>query len=247
MMPVLLKKQFELHARLAGFQRRLSAARQRIADWLPRVQNPYIAFSGGKDSTCILSLVREQRPQTHAVYIDADCAFPEISQLLAVTPNLIKIPASEPFLDTLARFGLDNTELEKETMRTTVYQPIKSLITEFGFDGVCYGLRAEESYGRRKHAQAHGAIFRYKRDGLWGCQPIYDWEYEDVWAFIVSRNLPYAGTYDKLWDAPKEDQRVSYWAGETKRRWGRFAWLKRNYPDLFNQLAVRIPEVRAYV
>lgn len=247
MMPTLLKKQFELHSQLARFKRRIVEAQWRITDWLSRVKNPYIAFSGGKDSTCILALVREQRPETPSVYIDADCAFPEISDILAATPNLIKIAASEPFLDTLSRFGLDNAKLEKETMRTTVYEPIKRLLAEFSFDGVCYGLRAEESYGRRKHAQVRGATFQYRRDRVWGCQPIHDWTYEDVWAFIVSRNLLYAGTYDKLWDAPKEDQRVSYWAGETKRRWGRFAWLKRNYPDLFNRLAARIPEVRAYV
>jgi len=138
-------------------------------------------------------------------------------------------------------------ELERETMRTTVWEPISRLIAEYHFDGIAYGLRAEESRGREMHAQTRGAIFRYKRDGLWGCQPIHDWIYNDVWAFIISNDLPYCGVYDKMWDMPEEDQRLSYWAGETKRRWGRWAFLKRNYPDLFNRFAAEFPEVRCYV
>jgi 3'-phosphoadenosine 5'-phosphosulfate sulfotransferase (PAPS reductase)/FAD synthetase len=82
---------------------------------------------------------------------------------------------------------------------------------------------------------------------VWQCQPLGHWAYDDVWAYIVSNNVPYAGTYDKMWDMPEDDQRVSYWAGETKRRWGRYAWLKRNYPELWNKLTAALPEVRQYV
>lgn len=248
MMPDILRQQFLLHARLAAFQRRIEKASKRVGDWCDKISRGYVAFSAGKDSTCILALVREQAPPTlPAVYFDAQCAFPEVEELLAQTPQLLKFPADEPFLATLQRCGLSGQGVEQETMRTTVYGPITRLIAEYGFDGVCYGLRAEESRARALHAYRRGAIFQYKRDGLWACQPIWDWTYMDVWAFIVSRNLPYCDTYDRLWDAPREDQRISYWAGETKRRWGRYAWLKKNYPTLWNQLAEAIPEVRAYV
>jgi len=152
-------------------------------------------------------------------------------------------------LATFKRFGgfEAGAELERETMNTTVWGPIKRLIAEYGFDGVAYGLRAEESPGTRGiHARVRGPIFQYRRDGLWACQPICDWTYDDVWAFIVAEGIAYCGVYDRLWDAPKEDQRLSYWAGETKRRWGRWAWLKRHYPELFNRFAAEFPEVRAY-
>jgi len=133
-------------------------------------------------------------------------------------------------------------------MRTTVWNPIKRLVAEYGFDGVCYGLRAEENPATRGQlARYRGAVFQYKRDGLWACQPIHDWTYNDVWAYIVTEKLPYCGVYDRMWDMPEEDQRLSYWAGETKRRWGRWAWLKRNYPDLFNRFAAEFPEARNYV
>lgn len=240
---------FRLHAQMPEYKRRVRLARQRVEDWLQLVGNPYIAFSTGKDSTCVLSLVREQRPETPAVYFDADCSYPESYVLMDATPNMIRFPTDEPFLDTLERFGFDETgKLDRATMQSTVWGPIKRLIAGYQFDGVCYGLRAEENPKTRgRHARQRGAVFQYKRDGLWGCQPIHDWTYNDVWAFIVTENLPYCGVYDKMWDMPEDDQRLSYWAGETKRRHGRWVWLKRHYPELWNQFAARFPEARAYV
>ncbi len=246
-MPPARRARFLAHAALPACARRVARAETRVAEWLACVRNPYIAVSSGKDSTVILDLVRRQRPETPALYIDADCSFPETIAWLDATPNLIRFPADEPFLDTLARHGLEGgADLDRATMQSTVWGPIRRLVAEYAFDGVCYGLRAEESRQRRLHAHTRGALFQYKRDGLWACQPIWDWRYDDVWAYIVQRNLPYCGVYDRMWDMPEEDQRLSYWAGETKRRWGRYAWLRRNYPALFNQLAARIPEAARY-
>lgn len=247
MMPEHLRRAFLLHSQLPIFGRRIRQAKDRVAAWLGAAGHGYCAYSAGKDSQVCLTLVREQDPNIPAIYFDAQCSFPEVDELLDRTTNLIRFPADEPFLETLGRCGLSGLRVEQETMRTTVYGPIRRLIAKHGFDGVCYGLRAEESRGRALHAYKRGAIFQYRHNGLWACQPIWDWTYNDVWAFIIWQGLPYCGTYDKLWDAPCEDQRLSYWAGETKRRWGRYAWLKRNYPDLFNKLAAAVPEVRSYV
>lgn len=248
-MPDELRLRFQIHSTLPVFQRRVARARSRIEEWLAAVRNPYVAFSGGKDSTCVLHLVREQRPETPAVYLDADCCFPEVDDLLQHTPNLIRYPTSEPFLVTLARYGVDDPRIGNITMRTTVYEPVEASVEEHGFDGTAYGLRAEESRGRRLHARSRGAIFRYKKryGSLLACQPIWDWTYDDVWAFIVVNQVPYAGTYDRMWHMAEREQRVSYWAGETNRSRGRYAWLRQNYPDLFRRLSELIPEVKSYV
>lgn len=244
-----IKMQALLWSKLRSHEYKILQARRRIEKWLSLVNNPYIAFSTGKDSTCLLHLVRAQKKEVPAIYFDAGCSFPESGELISQTKNLISFPTEEPLLATFHRFGgiSGGRELERETMRTTVYEPIKRLILKYSFDGVAYGLRSEESRGRYMNAKMRGAIFQYKRDGLWACQPIHDWTYEDVWAYIISNDIPYCSVYDKMWDMPKEDQRLSYWAGETKRRWGRWAWLKRNYPELFNRFAAEFPEVRCYV
>lgn len=240
------REMFLNFARLRQHQGRVVRARGIVAEWLAQTEKPYIAFSAGKDSTVTLALIREQRPETPAVYFDADCAFPEVDRLLDATPNLIRFPADEPFLQTLSRYTLSDPRLERATMQSTVWGPVRRLLARHGFDGMAYGLRAEESRGRAMHFRQRGAIFRYRRDGVLACQPICQWSYHDVWAFIFSQNLEYAKTYDRMWDMQIEDQRISYWAGETKRNWGRYVWLKRNYPELWNRLAAALPEVRAY-
>lgn len=248
MMPESLRHRFLLWSQLRQHRRRVNLARERIERWLSKVEHPYIAYSTGKDSTCILNLVREQAPQTPAVYFDADCAFPESKETLAQIENAISFLADEPLLETFKRLGGPTVKgIEKETMRMTVYGPIARLIKQYDFDGIAYGIRAEESRGRAASAKYHGSVFQYRRDGLWACQPIHDWKYNDVWAHIVSSNLSYCGVYDEMWDMPEDDQRLSYWAGETKMTWGRWAWLKRNYSELFNKFAAEFPEARCYV
>lgn len=247
MMPSAIYERFCLHATLPVYRRRVAQAEARVDAWLQLASNPYIAVSSGKDSTVILDLVRRLRPQTPAVYFDADCSYPETLAWLDATPGVIRYAADEPLLDTLARHGLDGgDELDRATMESTVWGPIRRLLAEYGFDGVCYGLRAEESRGRRMNAYTRGAVFQYKRDGVWACQPIWDWSYSDVWSYIVTNNLLYCGVYDRMWQMPPDDQRLSYWAGETKRRHGRYVWLRRNYPELYRRLVERIPEAAAY-
>ena len=229
MMPAELRELFMGHSQLSGFARRVERANSVIAEWLECSTNPYIAFSTGKDSTVVLDLVWKQDSTVPAVYFDAQCSYPESAEMLdtmiADGRPVMRWPTEEPFLETLKRMGLDNPRLEYETMKKTVWQPIKSLIAKYQFDGVALGLRGEECYGRRKLYQVRGGLFWQKRDSVWECLPIAQWSYNDVWAYIVSNDLKYCGVYDKLWDAPIDDQRLSFWAGETKRRWGRYAWL----------------------
>lgn len=247
MMPPKTLLRFQLYSRLRQHKHRVEWARQRVSEWLEKVKRPYVSYSTGKDSTCVLHLVREQAPDTPAVYWDADCAFPESKELLGQTDNVIVFETDEPFLETLRRFDFGDPRLENETMRTTVWGPIRRLQEEYGFDGMAYGLRMEESRGRELLGKQRGGVFYHHRDKVWACQPIYDWLYDDVWAFIVTNGLAYCGTYDRMWDMPEREQRISYWAGETNRERGRWAWLKRNYPELFNHFAAEFPETRCYV
>lgn len=241
---------FELHSQLHIHKYRVQRAKVRVAEWLQLVENPYIAYSTGKDSTCILDLVRLQASNVPAVCIGIEDLPPESKDMAKNIDNVVLFPSDEPYIDILERIGLDVSweELDHATMQATVWGPIEKLIAEYNFDGVCYGLRMEENPDTRgMHLKTRGAVFQYKRDGLWGCAPLADWTYDDVWAYIVSNRLEYNAMYDRKWDMPESDQRLSFWAGETKRHWGRYAWLKRNYPDLFNELAARLPEIRSYV
>jgi len=245
--------QCKLHAQLRNHRHAVERAQQMIARALSEATRPYIAFSTGKDSVVLAALVWEQSQTIPAVYFDADCAFPESKALLvryAETGKPVHCWPCEPFFETLHRMGGPSSDkCEAETMRSTVYRPIKSLLEKYHFDGAFIGLRAEESKQRHNLLDRRGQLFWQKRDALWECLPIGHFTYIDVWAYIVMHDLDYCAVYDRLMEmgVPPEDCRLSYWAGETKRRWGRWAILRRGWPELFNRFAAEFPEVRAYV
>lgn len=238
-------QRFLLHAQLIAYQKKEQKALDTIEKALEMMKNPYVAFSTGKDSTVLLDLVRQVAPETPAVYFDADAAYPESTEMLD-TPNVIKFK-TEPILETFQKWGILHPQIEKKTMESTVYHPIKALLAEYEFDGVFLGLRAEESYGRKQLAKSKKElIFLNKRDKIWECIPLSWWTYDDIWAYIFSHKLKYNTIYDQMDMLTEKERRVSYWAGETNRQGGRWVWLARFHPELFNKFARCFPEVRFF-
>ncbi len=249
-MPDDRRLRFLLHARTSGYAQRIMQAENVIRMALDRVTHPHIGLSTGKDSTVMADLVWRQRPDIPAVYFDADCAFPEsyayLDALAAAGRPIIRWPC-EPLLETFARLGGPTAPgIERATMESTVYAPIRSLLATYAFDGTFLGLRMDESHGRMKVAQVRGQLFWRSRDTQWECLPMARLRYEDVWAYIVSRDVVYNAAYDRMWEMPESTQRVSYWAGETARASGRYVFLRREYPDLYNRFVARFPEVGGY-
>jgi 3'-phosphoadenosine 5'-phosphosulfate sulfotransferase (PAPS reductase)/FAD synthetase len=239
-----------VHARLKPHQKRVDYARDVVSRALDRMSKPYVAFSTGKDSVCTAALVWEQAPDVPAVYFDADNAFPDtyglLERLEQAGRTIIRWP-TEPLFDTFTRHGGPLADgIGHKTMISTVYEPIQALQSEYHFDGVFVGLRADENEGRAKLIYARGPIFDCARDGVVEALPVCWWSYWDVWAYILTNELDYNRTYDLMLDMPLDDQRLSYWAGETKAAWGRWVFLQRHFPALWNAFAARFPEVRTH-
>lgn len=239
------------HSMSDTYKRRMEKARQNICESLRISMKPYIAFSTGKDSTVLANLVWEQSPDTPAVYFDADAAFPESLESLERYSNRkeVIIFKTEPILDTIARAGGPTAHnCEARTLENQVHIPVKNLLKEYDFDGAFVGLRAEESQGRKKNLRVRGPIHFSKQYGIYSFWPIGHLTFDDVWAYILSNDIDYCALYDKQFEMglPFEDCRLSYWAGETNHEFGRWIVLKRGWPELFNKLADRFPEVRRF-
>lgn len=65
----------------------------------------YISFSGGKDSTILLHLVRNLFPQVKAVFIDTGLEFPEIRSFVRTFENVIWIKPKIRFQEVLSKYG----------------------------------------------------------------------------------------------------------------------------------------------
>lgn len=138
-------------------------------------------------------------------------------------------------------------------------------------EGEVWGVRAEESHGRRirykvalrqeldrncagccgthlERRRRHGGIIR-RVDGTVAFGPIWDWTTDQVWGHIARHQLPVNPTYAKLraLGAPEHFLRISHLLDAQRLEQGRVTWLRRGWPDLFDDLAQVLPRIREYV
>ena len=80
---------------------------QRIREFYDRMDGKvYVAFSGGKDSSVLLHLVRRIYPDALAVYGNTGIDLPSIKRLINATPNIKILPPLKTFGRVLKEDGL---------------------------------------------------------------------------------------------------------------------------------------------
>ncbi len=252
------KELYLSHSRLACTQRKFEAARETIEIFLRRTKRPYVAFSGGKDSLCVLHLARQLRPDITVAFYDSGAEFPDTLEFVKRIQeewqlDLYWLEPEFTLLELYEMVGAWKGEPREEAFmageikRILIDEP-SAWMRDQGFDGVLMGLRGEESKGRKRNFLRHGTIYQIQTTGAWHCIPIATWTARDVWAYVASHGLSYNAVYDKPWPGGREAIRVGAYAGSTgvTIAKGRWAFLKRHYPGLWNEFAARFPGVRGY-
>jgi 3'-phosphoadenosine 5'-phosphosulfate sulfotransferase (PAPS reductase)/FAD synthetase len=99
--------QGELKAMQAwDFEEKLFATQIRIADWHSRQNgNVCVSFSGGKDSTVLLHLVRSLLPEVEAVFVDTGLEFPEVRKFARSQENVTVLKPKMNFIEILDKYG----------------------------------------------------------------------------------------------------------------------------------------------
>ena len=79
----------------------------RIRDWVNYYgrDGVYVSFSGGKDSTVLLHMVREEYPDIPAIFVDTGLEYPEIREFVKTFDNVTWLKPKMNFRQVIEKFG----------------------------------------------------------------------------------------------------------------------------------------------
>ena len=82
-------------------------SKNRIRDWINEYgeDGVYISFSGGKDSTVLLHLVRELYPNVRAMFVDTGLEYPEIRAFVKTFDNVDIVRPKMTFKQVIDKYG----------------------------------------------------------------------------------------------------------------------------------------------
>lgn len=205
-----------------------------------------VAWSGGKDSTCMAHLACSMGLEVTLVSEKDDLDYPgeeAYVHRLAVEwgkPLVILRPEVSPqnWLDTkcaLMHAGDDIHGRSSGLSKACFYGTMEHRNRESG--AVSMGLRAAESGLRRRLRETRGRIYR-RRDGLLVCHPIMDWRHLDVYAYALANGIELMPLYRCIGLQHQDEPwlvRKSWWLPGSNTGSGQYRWLKHYWPSLYRR------------
>lgn len=81
--------------------------KERIKNWVNEYgeNGVYVSFSGGKDSTVLLDLVRHDYPNVKAMFVDVPTQYPELKQFVKTFDNVDIVKPAIGFAQVCEKYG----------------------------------------------------------------------------------------------------------------------------------------------
>ena len=86
---------------------KIQMTKRRISEWVEYFgeDGVYVSFSGGKDSTVLLDLVRKSYPEIPAVFVDTGLEYPEIREFVSTFENVVWLKPKMNFRQVIEKYG----------------------------------------------------------------------------------------------------------------------------------------------
>ena len=100
---------------------KIALTQDRIRGWVKEwgADRCYVAFSGGKDSTVLLHLVRDMYPEIPAVYANTGLEYLELQKFVRTFDNVEVITPRMNFVQVLTKYGYP--VISKEVSEAVMY------------------------------------------------------------------------------------------------------------------------------
>ena len=99
---------------------KVALTKERIKEWYDHWDgNVYVSFSGGKDSTVLLHIVRQMYPEVKAVFSNTGLEYPETVKFVKSFDNVDLVRPKMTFADVITTYGYPI--INKETAETIHY------------------------------------------------------------------------------------------------------------------------------
>ena len=203
-----------------------------------------IQWSGGKDSTAMTHLIRSIAPDVPIIIQFDDADWPETKPYVEKISNIMGWDFIEvwPKFSVMERMAIQNPCHESVCAQThsltmdSFIVPLENKFYKLGIKGRFWGLRNQESIGRRMNYRKRGALYETK-EGRVVCTPIHDWLAEDTFAYLVSNGVEINPCYLKNKFVEPEQIRLA-WAVPTNSvsMLEEVEHIRHYYPDHYRKL-----------
>ena len=198
-----------------------------------RLGKPYVLFSGGKDSLCLLhyisSLAKSIKKQIVALHADTTAGFREVEQYVQEVCTKLSIPLvtvrpPNDYFSLAKRWGIPGVK-SRWCCKTLKVAPIRRYLAHVDGDVVVFdGIRAAESSIRATYLP----IWYHPSFRCISVSPLFHWSDFQIQEYIKANGLP-------LSPAANLNTSAECWCGAYKTRED-FEALLEVHPELFDQL-----------
>lgn len=115
---------------------KIRMTKYRIREWIETFGESgiYIGFSGGKDSTVLLDIVRQDYPNAKAMFVDVPTQYPELRNFVKTYSNVDIVRPKMNFFQVCQRYGfpLISKEVSESVYGARKY--LTEIMNQLGFD-----------------------------------------------------------------------------------------------------------------
>ena len=177
------RKAFMLHAKHDDYKKRIRESMNIIRECYDKYENPYVSYSGGKDSTVLTHMALNHNSDANIWHWDyGEELMPRDYEREAIA-NLKQMGAKNITINK--RIG---SKHDTKSGYKQFFTQIQENKKKYSWDIALVGVRQDES-NRRKHKYT-----KYFMEGC--CYPLRKLSSNDIWAYIISNELAYHSTYD---------------------------------------------------